>query len=161
MCVWLGGWVEPKVLMTMRQNSNTRHSFPLKSLQWKLKPVWCISVAKFILAYEVVVLLQPPFFSCLFFLCHEGIWSETSVYLWCARTVHLMNCKNKMKWKIMITQTVHCTCWQRIRAKTSTKIFYFSKYHTHTHKSVVSFNSEGNDRYTHIEPQLFLAIVCI
>ena len=30
--------------------------------------------------------------------------------LWCTHTVHLMNCKSKMKWKIVIIQTFKCTC---------------------------------------------------
>ena len=30
--------------------------------------------------------------------------------LWCNHTVHLMNCKSKMKWKIVIIQTFKCTC---------------------------------------------------
>ena len=30
--------------------------------------------------------------------------------LWCNHTVHLMNCKSKMKWKIVIIQTFKCKC---------------------------------------------------
>ena len=40
------------------------------------------------------------------------------------------------------------------KLNTSTKDFYFFKYHTE--KSVVSFNSKGYDSDTRIEPQQFL-----
>ena len=36
--------------------------------------------------------------------------------------------------------------------KKSTKEFYFFKFNTTHRKSVVSFNSEGYDRDTHIQP---------
>ena len=53
--------------------------------------------------------------------------------LWCTYTVHLMNCKSKMKWKIVIIQTFKWTCWQRIRQQKINKGCYFSKCNT-THR---------------------------
>ena len=74
--------------------------------------------------------------------------------LWCNHTVHLINCKSKMKWKIVIIQTFKCTCWQRIRQqKNQQRNFIFPNVIPHTDKSVLSFNSEGYDRDTHIKPQ--------
>ena len=112
----------------------------------------------------------PPFFffSSFFFEFVIGEFEVKRVYihvdgqtldgilliLWCNHTVHLMNCKSKMKWKIVIIQTFKCTCWQRIRQqKNQQRNFIFPNVIPHTDKSVLSFNSEGYDRDTHIEPQ--------
>ena len=174
--------------------------------------MWCISIAKFILACEVVVQSQLPhtqlflwrfhqatkkniiqkclsaqtnkfhftcqkiyfslllwlippllFFSFFFeFVIGERVYIHVDgqtldgilLILWCNHTVHLMNCKSKMKWKIVIIQTFKCTCWQRIRQqKNQQRNFIFPNVIPHTDKSVLSFNSEGYDRDTHIEPQ--------
>ena len=61
------------------------------------------------------------------------LWMVFLLILWCTHTVHLMNCKSKMKWKIVIIQTFKWTCWQRIRQQKINKGFYFSKCNT-THR---------------------------
>ena len=54
-------------------------------------------------------------------------------------------------WCIVIIQTFKC--WQRIRQqKNQQRNFIFPNVIPHTEKSVVSFNSEGYDRDTHIQP---------
>ena len=45
--------------------------------------------------------------------------------------------------------------------KKSTKDFIFPNAIPHTEKSVMSFNSEGYDRDTHIEPQLSIAYILV
>ena len=67
----------------------------------------------------IITLTHAPSF---FFFFVSGEFEVKQVYidsrtsdgilliLWCTHTVHLMNCKSKMKWKIVIIQHFKCTC---------------------------------------------------
>ena len=58
--------------------------------------------------------------------------------LWCTHTVHIMNCKNKMKWKIVSLQTFQCMCWQSIRNMNTNKgILNISKHHSWKEKTSI------------------------
>ena len=63
----------------------------------------CIDIFQFVLIPTIV----PAGFSHNASQSFVGIGGDI---LWCNHTVHLMNCKGKMKWKIVIIQTFKCTC---------------------------------------------------
>ena len=52
--------------------------------------------------------------------------------------VHIMNCKNKMKWKIVSLQTFQCMCSQSIRNMNINKgILNISKHHSWKEKTSI------------------------
>ena len=52
--------------------------------------------------------------------------------------IHIMNCKNKMKWRIVSLQTFQCMCWQSIRNMNTNKgILNVSKHHSWKEKTSI------------------------
>ena len=63
--------------------------------------------------------------------------SQTFEYIY-THTVHTMNCKNKMKWKIVSLQIFQCMCWQSIRNMNTNKgILNISKHHSWKEKTSI------------------------
>jgi len=90
------------------------------------------------------------------------LWMVFLLILWCTYTVHLMNCKSKMKWKIVIIQTFKWTCWQRIRQQKINKGCYFSKCNTTHRKKCCELQFwriwQG---YTHPTPTVSIAYILV
>ena len=68
-------------------------------------------------------------FSLFFFSSSFSLNLSLGILKWneCTHTVHLMNCKSKMKWTTVIIQTFKFTCWQRTRQQKK-NLFWFGHF---------------------------------
>ena len=74
---------------------------------------------------------------------------HTYIYHIYTHTVHIMNCKNKMKWKIVSLQTFQSMCWQSIRNMNTNKgILNISKHHSWKEKTSIPNVVTGIRRHT-------------